>query len=52
LITAVQQDALQAPLQALSDTLNAGMAKDSFVLDPHRSLHPPAPPQWLDASAF
>jgi fumarylacetoacetate (FAA) hydrolase len=54
LITAVQQwDALQAPLQALSDTLNAGMAKDSFALDPHRLAAPlPRAPQWLDASAF
>jgi fumarylacetoacetate (FAA) hydrolase len=42
LITAVQQDALQAPLQELSDTLNAGMAKDSFALDPHRLAAPAA----------
>lgn len=44
---------VQAPLQQLSDALDAGRAPDSVPFDPARCLAPlPRSPQWLDGSAF
>ncbi len=44
---------VQAPLQRLSDELNAGRASQAFSLDPTQLAAPlPRAPQWLDASAF
>lgn len=54
LIDALQRwEAVHAPLQALSEALNAGQAADSVAFDPARCSAPlPRSPQWLDASAF
>ncbi len=54
LIDALQRwDAVQQPLQALADALNAGQAADSFAFDPIQCSAPlPRSPQWLDGSAF
>lgn len=46
-------DAVQPPLQAIADALDAGRAAGSFPLDPSECAAPlPRSPQWLDASAF
>ncbi|MES2944487.1 MAG: fumarylacetoacetate hydrolase family protein [Pseudomonadota bacterium] len=54
LLEAVQRwDELAPALQALSDSLNAAKATNSFPFDPQQCLAPlPRCPQWLDASAF
>lgn len=54
LLDAVQRwDAVRLPLQDVSDALDAGQAKDAFVLDPSSCAAPlPRSPQWLDGSAF
>ena len=54
LIDALQRwDAVRAPLQAVSDALNAGQAEDAFDFDPQACAAPlPRSPQWLDGSAF
>ena len=54
LLDAVKRwDEVAPALQALSDSLNAGKAADSFAFDPRQCLAPlPRSPQWLDASAF
>ena len=53
LIDALQRwPLLQAPLQDVSDRLNAG-TEAGFAFDPARCAAPlPRSPQWLDASAF
>jgi fumarylacetoacetate (FAA) hydrolase len=54
LIAALQRwDAVQAPLQALADALEAGTAPHTFTFDPAACAAPlPRSPQWLDGSAF
>jgi fumarylacetoacetate (FAA) hydrolase len=54
LLTALQRwDAVNAPLQAVYDALNAGTAPDAFAFDPTACAAPlPRSPQWLDGSAF
>lgn len=54
LLDALQRwDAVRAPLQELSDALNAGTADAAFDFDPCACAAPlPRSPQWLDGSAF
>ncbi|WBS05586.1 fumarylacetoacetate hydrolase family protein [Pseudoduganella sp. SL102] len=54
LLDAVERwDAVQAPLRALYDSLNEGLAEGSFPFDPAACLAPlPRTWQWADASAF
>ena len=54
LIDALQRwDAVQRPLQALYDALNAGQAPGVLAFDPAACAAPlPRSPQWLDGSAF
>jgi fumarylacetoacetate (FAA) hydrolase len=54
LLDAVQRwDAVHAPLQRLSDALEAGNAPGAFDWDASACTAPlPRSPQWLDASAF
>jgi fumarylacetoacetate (FAA) hydrolase len=54
LVDALQRwDAARAPLQALSDELNAGRAAAAVPFDAAQCLAPlPRSPQWLDGSAF
>jgi fumarylacetoacetate (FAA) hydrolase len=54
LLTALQRwDAVNAPLQAVYEALNAGTAPDAFAFDPTACAAPlPRSPQWLDGSAF
>jgi fumarylacetoacetate (FAA) hydrolase len=54
LLDALQRwDAVEAALQALGHSLDAGRCSDAFDFDPRRCAAPlPRAPQWLDGSAF
>ncbi|MEK8052791.1 fumarylacetoacetate hydrolase family protein [Ideonella sp. DXS22W] len=54
LLDALQRwDAVQVPLQAAYDALNAGTLSEAFAFDPNACAAPlPRSPQWLDGSAF